>query len=106
MKKNRMGIEVYRNYVLILQIGIHMLTPVIVCVALGVFLDSKFHGYFTLIFMILGILAGGRNAYMLAKRGNVTSEREKQSKEEQELVDDALRKWNTGTNGQDKKDGR
>lgn len=67
MKYNK---EVFRNITLITQLGIHMMTPIFLCVAAGVFLDSRFSTYFTLPFLIIGILAGGRNTYMLACSAN------------------------------------
>lgn len=63
MKYNK---EVFRNITLINQLAIHMLTPIFMCVALGVFIDNKFSTWLTLPLLIIGILAGGRNAYMLA----------------------------------------
>lgn len=67
MKYNK---EVFRNLTLITQLGIHMLTPIFLCVAIGVFLDSRFSTYFTLPLLVLGILAGGRNTYLLASSAN------------------------------------
>ena len=43
-----------------------MLTPVFLCVAIGVFVDNRFSTYFTLPLLILGIMAGARNTYILA----------------------------------------
>ena len=43
----------YRNIVLISQIGINMLVPVFICVAVGVWLDNRFHTWFTLPLRIL-----------------------------------------------------
>ena len=64
-KKHR---ELIRCLSLVSQLGITMLTPVILCVLLGVWLDKKFSTYFTLPLLILGILAGARSAYRLAKK--------------------------------------
>lgn len=64
-KKHR---ELIRCLSLVSQLGITMLTPVILCVLLGVWLDKKFSTYFTLPLLILGILAGARSAYLLAKK--------------------------------------
>ena len=63
MKYNK---EVFRNLTLITQLGIQMLTPVFLCVAIGVFIDNRFSTYFTLPLLILGIMAGARNTYILA----------------------------------------
>ena len=71
-KKHR---ELIRCLSLVSQLGITMLTPVILCVCAGVWLDKKFSTYFTLPLLILGILAGARSAYLLAKKA-VTPEQE------------------------------
>jgi len=81
MKYNR---EVFRNITLITQLGIHMLTPIFLCVAIGVFLDNRFSTYFTLPLLIIGILAGGRNTYMLAVSAN------KQKSGKDKVKDDVL----------------
>ncbi len=60
MKKNK---NPYRNLVLISQIGIQIMVPIFMCLLIGILLDEKF---FTLPLLTLGILAGGRNAYLLA----------------------------------------
>lgn len=57
--------SVYKTIGLISQLGISMLTPILMCVFSGRFLDEKF-GWSTVIpLLILGILSGGRNAYLL-----------------------------------------
>lgn len=58
--------EVFTNMALITQLGIHMLTPIFLCVAIGIFIDKKFDTSITLFLMIVGVLAGGRNTYILA----------------------------------------
>ena len=55
----------YRNIVLISQVALSVMVPLFVCVALGVWLDGKFDTWFTIPLMVLGMLAGGRNAYVL-----------------------------------------
>lgn len=42
------------------------LFPVFICVAVGVWLDNRFHTWFIASLLILGIAAGARNAYALA----------------------------------------
>lgn len=56
----------YRNLVLISQLGIQVMVPVFLCLFAGVFLDNRFSTGFTVPLLVLGILAGGRNAYILA----------------------------------------
>lgn len=60
--------ELVRCLSLVSQLGITMLTPVVLCVALGMWLDKKFSTCFTLPLLILGVLAGARSAYLLAKK--------------------------------------
>lgn len=60
--------DVFTNLALITQLGIHMLTPIFVCVAAGILIDRYFHISATIIFLIVGILAGARNTYILAMR--------------------------------------
>lgn len=59
--------EVFRSLALISQLGISVMVPMFLCLAIGLFLDKQFNTWFTIPLMILGILAGGRNAYILAK---------------------------------------
>ncbi len=96
MKKNKLKREAYSNFVLISQIGFHMLVPIFACVAVGVFIDGKYHTYLTLPLLILGILAGGRNAYALAKSANRKSEDQMELELERKMVEEAVKQWNEG----------
>ncbi len=58
--------SVFKSFTLITQLGISVMTPIALCVAAGVFIDRRFGTWWTIPLMILGMLAGGRNAYMLA----------------------------------------
>jgi len=44
-----------------------MLVPIFLCTFLGVYLDNNFSVNLFIPLLILGILAGGRNTYILAK---------------------------------------
>lgn len=81
----------YRNIVLISQIGINMLVPVFICVAAGVWLDNRFHTWFTLPLLILGIAAGARNAYALAM-DTIRMDEKRRKKEQEEQIREVLRK--------------
>ena len=65
MKGNR---EVMRSLAMLTQVGLSMLAPVILCVFVGYFLDEKFGWYTTIPLLILGILAGARNSYLLIRQ--------------------------------------
>ncbi len=58
--------EVIRMLGLITQVGLSMITPVLLCVFFGVKLDQWFdtHAWF-IPMLLLGIAAGIRNVYML-----------------------------------------
>lgn len=79
MKGNR---EIIRSLALLTQVGISMLAPIVLCVFIGYFLDEKFGWYTTIPLLILGILAGGRNCYILIKQmqGGDTGHDKKQDK--------------------------
>ena len=70
--------EVFRTLSLVTQLGIHIMVPVFLCLFIGIWIDKKFGTSTVLIFLVLGILAGGRNAYILAK--GVINENEKDKK--------------------------
>ena len=58
--------SVFRNLTLITQLGIHVMVPIALCVAVGVLIDKHFGTYWVIPLMFLGMIAGGRNAYKLA----------------------------------------
>lgn len=67
----------FRNITLITQLGIQMLTPIFICVAIGVFIDKKYSTSFTLPLLIIGIMAGARNTYVLAVSAGKQSTQDK-----------------------------
>ncbi len=77
MKYNR---DVYKSLMMITQLGISMMTPIFLCVLLGIFLDKKFGTSLTVILLFIGMLAGGRNTYMLAMK--FVDKTEKESEDE------------------------
>jgi len=56
---------------LITQIGISMMTPIFLCIFVGYKIDERFNTSFTIIFLILGFLAGIRNCYILLKKAGL-----------------------------------
>lgn len=58
--------SVYRNFALITQLGISMLVPVALCVAIGLLIDNKFGTYWVIPFIFIGMAAGIRNIYRIA----------------------------------------
>lgn len=58
---------VFQTFSLISQLGISMIGPVILCTLLGVLLEKKLDVALTIPLIILGVLAGGRNVYVLVQ---------------------------------------
>lgn len=58
--------SVYRAFVLVSQIGISLLVPICLMTLLGWYLDRKLDTVFiTVVLFIIGVVAGGQNAYKL-----------------------------------------
>lgn len=58
--------SVYRTLTLISQLGISIMVPIFLCVFIGSYIEEKYNLSVFVPLLILGILAGCRNAYMLA----------------------------------------
>lgn len=67
MKKN--SNEIIRALAMVTQLGVSMLAPVILCAVIGNWLDERFGWSVTAVLVILGILAGARNTWILMKQG-------------------------------------
>lgn len=57
--------EVFKTWTLVLQIGITILVPLFLLVALGVFLRNNFNIDIMLVLVILGVAVGVRNVYAI-----------------------------------------
>lgn len=73
--------QVFQTFSLISQLGISMIAPVILCTLVGVYLEDKFSIPLTIPFIILGILAGGRNVYALLRHASKTIAENKEDEE-------------------------
>lgn len=62
--------SVYRTFALISQLGISILVPVLLCTVLGSWLEEKVSFPVFIPLIIIGVLAGVRNAYTLARHAN------------------------------------
>lgn len=82
MRQKKNGLS---NLVLITQLGINVLTPVFLCVLAGIWIDKRFGTSTVLIFLILGILAGGLSAYRTAKH-TIDMEKKELDKEKEDQV--------------------
>ena len=69
MKKRKVEKSVFRSLTLISQFGINMIVPVVLCMFLGIFLDTKLGtGYWAVILFFVGALAGFNSVYKMAKK--------------------------------------
>lgn len=59
--------EVFKTWTLVLQLGISILVPIFLLVALGYILREKLNIDVMLICIILGVLVGVRNTYAIIK---------------------------------------
>ena len=66
MKKN--GNDIVRSLSMVTQLGISMLAPVVLCAFVGNWLEQRFGWSVTAVLMILGVMAGARNTWILAKQ--------------------------------------
>ena len=77
--------SVFRSLAMVTQLGLCVLTPTILGIAAGSFLDARFGTKVTLILLILGVLGGGRGAYLTAKRIVEQEAREEKTERERQL---------------------
>ena len=60
--------SVYTTFAMISQVGISMVVPILLCTYAGVWLEEKFDFPWTVIMIVVGVLAGVRNVIALVKR--------------------------------------
>ena len=59
--------EVFKSWALVLQLGISMIVPILLLVAIGYIIKSKMNIDLMLAFTIIGLLVGIRNVYVILK---------------------------------------
>ncbi len=79
--------SVFRSLAMVMQLGLCVLTPVILGIAAGSFLDARFGTKTTLVLLIFGVLGGGRGAYLMAKRIIEQDAREEKAERERQMQD-------------------
>ena len=77
--------SVFRSLAMVTQLGLCVLTPVALGVWTGSYVDARYGTKTMLIFLILGVLGGGRGAYLMAKRLIEREERETKAEQERRL---------------------
>ena len=101
MRQKKNGLE---NLVLITQLGLNVVTPVLICVLLGSWIDKKTGLHTVLIFLILGVLSGGLSAYKMAKH-IIDREKEDEDREKKEQVKQWESRFGSGDGTDSREDG-
>lgn len=80
--------SVFRSLAMVTQLGLSVLTPIFLCTLAGYYIDSWFGTKSMVFLIIIGAMAGGRCAYVLAVKTleaeKRDDERERQNRPERE----------------------
>lgn len=76
--------EVFKSWTLVLQLGISMLVPIFMLVAVGYLIKTYLKADLMLVFVILGLVVGIRNVYAILK--NYLNSMENSKNKESELM--------------------
>lgn len=68
--------SVMRSLLMVTQLGLSVMVPVFVCILAGYYFDRYAGTRLLLLFLVIGFLAGGLNAYKIAKATLAMNERE------------------------------
>lgn len=61
--------NVYQSFTMVMQFGINMIVPILMCTMLGVYIGRKYDMMIiTVPLFIIGALAGFRNIYRMARK--------------------------------------
>lgn len=82
-----------KNIVLISQVGITIMVPAFLCLALGLWLDNRFNTWFAVPLLFIGLAAGGRNAYILLKN-TIHEEETKKKKNHDKMIQEKIDRYN------------
>lgn len=82
MKKGNMN-EIARALAMVTHLGISMLAPVVLCAVLGMWIEDRFGWSVTAVLLILGILAGARNTWILLKQFQIPLKKGRRENEQE-----------------------
>lgn len=68
--------SIFRSLAMVTQLGLCVVTPVFLCVFIGYQIDTRFEVKTMIPMLILGVLAGGRCAWQMAKRTLLQEQKE------------------------------
>lgn len=68
-RNRRKNNQVWEAVIMILQFGINMIVPIVLCTLLGVWIGNKTgHTWIVIPLFFMGALAGGNNIYRMVKK--------------------------------------
>lgn len=79
--------SVMRSFAMITQLGLSVMAPVFFCILAGYYMDQYAGTRLTIVFLFLGFLAGGVNAYKMAKATQAINEREERDEDQERLME-------------------
>lgn len=68
--------SVYTTFAMISQVGLSMVVPILLCTYAGVWLEERYEFPYTVIMIIVGVMAGVRNVIAMVKRMKQIAEEE------------------------------
>ena len=68
--------SVFRSLAMVTQLGLSVLTPILLCIYTGYLVDSHFGTKLMVPMLILGVLAGGRCGWIMAKNTLLQEQKE------------------------------
>ncbi len=68
--------SVYTTFAMVSQVGLSMVVPILLCTYAGVWLEERYDFPYTVIMIVVGVLAGIRNVVAIVKRMQQIAEEE------------------------------
>lgn len=68
--------QVFRSLAMVTQLGISVMTPIFLCLFAGYVIDSHFGTKLIVVFLLVGVAAGGQCGYRMAKMTFLAGEKE------------------------------
>lgn len=68
--------QVFRSLAMVTQLGISVMTPIFLCLFAGYVIDSYFGTKLIVVFLLVGVAAGGQCGYRMAKMTFLAGEKE------------------------------
>ena len=67
--KSKNNNEVFQSFAMVMQFGINMIVPIVMCTLIGVWIGDKFDiSWIVIPLFFMGALAGGQNIYRMTKK--------------------------------------